>query len=203
MIKYEELNIKPISTENKKGTDKIKDIHYKINELLYFYSKKYADPTTAQDIINDITLHANQLKELPDNPKRDEILNKLRDMVKSLIHYKKSFKWENNPNTVDAIQRTLNYAIRNYVALKEKNLNSNELYYNILYLILENHRIYYNILKPYIDTFPQRYNDIKFENFIILQSELLSKLQTCFSFNGSDLNVTKKIDDTVQDDLPF
>ena len=211
MIKYEELNLKPISTENKQGTDKIRDIHIQINKLLYFYAKKYADPKTAQDIIEDLTIYAKQLQDLPQNNKRDEIINKLRDIVKSLIQFKKSFKWSNNPNTIDAIQRTINYAVRNWVDLKNNYSKENNVYQKILELIIENSRIYTNILKPFIETYPEKYNDIKFDNFIILQGELFGKLQNQFSFYGTELHNTyenylmaqKKIEEYKVDDLPF
>lgn len=211
MIKYEELNIKPISTENKQGTDKIRDIHIQINKLLYFYAKKYADPITAQDIIEDLTIYAKQLQDLPQNNKKDEIINKLRDIVKSLIQFKKSFKWSNNPNTIDAIQRTINYAVKNWVDLKNNISKENNIYQKILELIIENSRIYTNILKPFIEKYPDKYNDIKFDNFIILQGELFGKLQNQFSFYGTELHNTyenylmaqKKIEEHKVDDLPF
>lgn len=210
-MKYEELGLKPIQTENKQGNDKIRDIHFKINELLYFYSKKYADNITAQEIIDKLTVYAKELKELPENKKKDEILTQLRTIVKSLINFKNNFKWEKLPSTIDAIQRTLNYAVKNWVDFKEHNLSligiSKGKEQEAVKLMVENNRIYSNILKPFLEKYPYKTEELKLKSFITLNNDIGTLLLRALDYsNYFDKRVIDAETNRVleeQYDLPF
>lgn len=183
MIKYEELGVKPIITENKQGSDNIRDIHIKINKILYFYAKKYADNLTAQEIINNLTIYANQLKQLPNNKKKDEIIDKLRIIVKSLIIFKNNFKWNNINETIVALQSTINYSLYIWVKFKKEHPNKNYTNNDILTIAEENKRIFFNMIKPFLELFPNNKNNLKLNQFISLQNELLNILNNNLIIN--------------------
>jgi hypothetical protein len=100
--KLSEMGIAPIKCENKIGNDKLKELHYKVNQTIFFYSKKFinkAIKAKLMDIWSTVGLEIKNL-DVPQSAKakKEEILQKLRERFTLLLQYK-----------TDLIEEKLNY----------------------------------------------------------------------------------------------
>ncbi len=84
----QEIGISPIKCENKEGTEALKTLHFKINDVLYAHTYRYIFPATAARLLDSLTSLGVELKDLqvPDKaaPKKEEILVALRAICRSL-----------------------------------------------------------------------------------------------------------------------
>lgn len=120
MKRGSEIGIATISTINREGTDDLKDLHYAINDLLYFYNKKYISRKDAEHILSCLQEHGTALSELKvpakAKDKKEELLNAVRNIWKSVNSYYKSFKWSDSD--ISQIQATINYQVKQLVDAK-------------------------------------------------------------------------------------
>ena len=121
MKKGEELGIKPISTVSKEGTQKLKELHCAVNDVMYLYSRKYVSPKMAEKIFGklvDLGKDVNDL-EVPDKAKKkkEEILEAMRSAAKGLKSYIKAYQWAESD--ADEVQKTLNFLLSTYLKSKE------------------------------------------------------------------------------------
>lgn len=120
MKKGEELGIKPISTVSKDGTQKLKELHCAVNDVMYLYSRKYISPKMAEKIFDRLVDKGKELNDLdvPDKAKKkkEEILEAMRSAVKELKSYIKDYKWVESD--ADEVQRTLKFLLSTYLKSK-------------------------------------------------------------------------------------
>lgn len=113
-----------IKCNNKPTTDKLKDIHYKINDALFKYSKRYAFKYYLNSLQNELIPLFKQLTDLDVAnsflPKKNEILQVGRDIIKKI---RAQIKLNDMTELYKAITESLNYNMYQYVKAKD-NLNN-------------------------------------------------------------------------------
>lgn len=140
MKKFNEIGIAIIKCQNKTGADNLKEVHYKINGYIYKYFNMYAIKSLVRNLYSKLIECGKELKDLqvPQSAqsKKDEILQQLRTMCRSLDNYinTETYTEEDKNN---AILATLKYKVSNYLRNKPL-LTENE----ILSLLEENKTIY-------------------------------------------------------------
>lgn len=114
------LNVTPIKCEAKEGTDKLKEIHYRINDLLYANSGKYLFQRQAEKLYQDLCALGKELSllQVPDraSAKKAELLTKLRVVCNSLNVYRKQ---QQTSEDLDAMQRCLNWYTHRYIEARD------------------------------------------------------------------------------------
>ena len=87
-----DIGIKPIKLENHKTCKEIDEILYEVNDLLYFFSFLYLNSSARATILASLKTNAEKLKALSFpratstewNARRDEILQKMREIYRSV-----------------------------------------------------------------------------------------------------------------------
>jgi hypothetical protein len=114
------LGLTPIKCEAKEGTDKLKEIHYQINDVLYKNSGKYIFQSHAERLYNQLCDYGKRLAslEVPDkaNPKKSELLTKLRTICNSLKVYKKQAQTSED---VKEMQSAINWLLHRFIEAKD------------------------------------------------------------------------------------
>lgn len=141
-----QLGLVPIKCDNREGTDKLKELHYRINDILYTNSGKYIDRELADSIYTDLCELGKAVDglEVPDRAKakKSEILSKLRIICKGLKEYKKEYQ------TIDdapLMQKAINWFIHQYIDAKQNDKLTDEL---AVSMVKESKRLYLAYL-PY------------------------------------------------------
>lgn len=176
MKKGTELGIRPIKCENKSGTDKLKAIHFRINEILYNNAGKWIDPTLANAIYTDLCALGVELDELdvPETarPKKKELLGKLRPICVTLKDYR---KLPLTPNDLPQMQAALNFFIHLFIeAKKNDNIKPEE----VLAMLVESRRLW--------DAFCPFEQHLKTDHFIKANGELLRWFESKYSIRELD-----------------
>lgn len=114
------LGLSPIKTENKEGTDKLKEIHYQINDVLYKNSGKYIFQHHAERLYDQLCDYGKRLAslEVPDRAaqKKSELLSKLRTICNSLKVYKKQTQTSED---VKEMQSAVNWLLHRFIEAKD------------------------------------------------------------------------------------
>lgn len=159
-----------IKCENKTTSDKLKQLHYQINDVLFKYKKRYAFKYYVDNLYKELLPLFKELKDLdvPQTsiPKKEEILSIGRYIFKILKNYT-----EDNSNIESAIENSLKYEMSNFVKTKA-NLYKLPIQ-NYIDLLTANKTLF-DCLIPYktiIDNNPNLKS--KFENHIKLQKQLI------------------------------
>lgn len=176
MKKGTELGVKPLKCENKEGTDKLKAVHFKINDILYNNAGKWIDPTLAETLYTDLCALGVELDELdvPERAraKKKELLSKLRPICVTLKDYRKQ---PLTANDLPQMQATLNYFIHVYIeAKKNDNIKPEE----VLAMLIESRRLY-NAFLPFVE-------QLKTDTFIKINGELVRWFDAKFGIRGLD-----------------
>jgi hypothetical protein len=163
-----QLGITPIKCEQKEGTDKLKDLHYRINDILYSNSGKYIDKALAQSLYGDLCGLGVELDalEVPERAraKKTELLGKLRTVCMNLKDYRKQ------PQTIEdtqLMQAAINWVVHLCIDAKEKNELTPE---KVLELLKETKRVY-EAFKPFEE-------HLKTDTLIKLNGELVNNIDT-------------------------
>lgn len=86
-----ELNIKIVRSQTKEGNAEIKDLHHKINDIIYKYQYQYITKGIGERILNEFITLGTELSdtEAQGNAvrKKEEILSQLRNYVRILKKY--------------------------------------------------------------------------------------------------------------------
>lgn len=114
------LGLTPIKCESKTGTDKLKELHYAVNAILYKASGRYIFQRQAENLYRELCEYGKQLAslEVPDKakPKKEELLSKLRVICNSLNVYRKQSQ---NSEDIEGMQRALNWFLHRYIEVKD------------------------------------------------------------------------------------
>lgn len=122
MRKFKDIEgFKSIRCEAKVGTDKLKELHYKANDIIFKYNMQFAFPRNveiAEQLLKDVFI---EIKDLDVNEKaqakKDEILKLGRVMVANLIAYRKQFKYDES--CITAIEGMCKYRLSDYLKKKD------------------------------------------------------------------------------------
>lgn len=122
MKKFKEIEgFTSIKCEAKVGTDKLKELHYKANDIIFKYNMQYAFPRNvkiAEQLLTEVFI---EIKDLNVNEKaqakKDEILKLGRVIVTNLIAYRKQFKYDES--CVTAIEGMCKYRLSDYLKKKD------------------------------------------------------------------------------------
>lgn len=91
MKSLKELNIKIVRSQTKEGNAEIKDLHHKINDIIYKYQYQYITKGIGERILNEFITLGTELSntEAQGNAvrKKEEILSQLRNYVRILKKY--------------------------------------------------------------------------------------------------------------------
>ena len=122
MKKFNEIkNFTAIRCEAKVGTEVLKELHYQANEIIFKYNMQFAFPHNAKQAAKQLTEVFVKIKELEvkdaAKDKQIEILDKGREIVKSLNEYTANFKYDDT--CVGAIESMCKYQLSNYLKNKE------------------------------------------------------------------------------------
>ena len=163
-----EIGLNYIICTNKTGCDTVKELHYRLNDLMVRYQKQPLSKKAAERLLNTLMDIGKELKaaECPKSAtdKKDEILIQLRTMCKSLKAYIAS-----NPDVeTDKHIRILKYRVARCLNNIENNIDSTE---DILKMLQENKETYEDY---YTDEVGEKYN---IRVYIDLQNQLLDKLK--------------------------
>lgn len=176
MKKGNELGIKVIKCENREGTDKLKALHYQINDILYKNTGKYIDQKLAYSLYTDLCGLGVQLDELevPERAreKKKELLGKLRSICMTLKEYRKQ------PLTMEDVplmQKALNWFIHEYIEdKKDDNIKPEK----VLELLVESRRLW--------DAFCAYEQHLKTDTFIKVNGELVRWFDSKYGIRGLD-----------------
>lgn len=176
ILQGKDIGLSPIKTNSKEGNEKIKDLHYKINEVLYNNNRSYITPAWGKQVEDKLLKLGGELGELECDgktiAKKEEILGQLRKIVISLRKYMREFKFEDGDK--DILQKVVNYSVRNYIVEKEKG----ELDNGTIISMLSNQM---DILDYYLRPYPDK--DINIKSFKSMNHELLDMLSTRFAIS--------------------
>ena len=171
-----EIGIKPIKCEAKEGTDKLKDLHYRINDILYKNAGKYIDTKLANALYSDLCALGVELDELevPERAreKKKELLGKLRTVCMSLKDYRKV---PMTAEDVPLMQKALNFFIHLYIEAKQ---NDNIKPQEVLDLLVESRRLWDAYL-PFIES-------LRTDMFIKANTELVNWFDSKYSIRKLD-----------------
>lgn len=115
MKRLTDLNIGIIKAKNKEGNDKIKEIHYRLNELIYDYNFKYVTTTIQSKLYEEFIKAGMELKEI-DNPKAKPKAEEIQAILRT---YCKTLKTYMSDNDKSQIQAAINYFVREYINDKD------------------------------------------------------------------------------------
>lgn len=118
--KLVELGITPLKCENKEGTENLREIHHRINDIIYPNGGKYIDRKLKEDIYSQLVEEGKKLNDLKvterAEPKKKELLEKLRKVCLSL----KSYDAYLDPTDTPFAQKTINYFIHQFITVKKE-----------------------------------------------------------------------------------
>jgi Tfp pilus assembly PilM family ATPase len=122
MKKFNEImNFTVIRCEAKVGTEALRELHYQANEIIFKYNMQFAFPQNAKQAAKQLTEVFVKIKDLEvkdaAKDKKNEILDKGREIVKSLNEYTANFKYDDT--CVCAIESMCKYQLSNYLKNKE------------------------------------------------------------------------------------
>lgn len=176
MVKGLEIMGKPISCTNREGSDKIKDIHYQINDIIFQWGYKYMTPIDAHFVYNQLCELGKQLKDLevPDRAqaKKDEILIKLRGICTNLKTYHDTYRLGSQEDVQQAMSTT-KYLVSTYLKDRQNKALTPQ---RIVELLEEHKRIRTNMLQPLSQLYNVSYNT----SFTNMPEELINTLRCMY-----------------------
>lgn len=110
-----------IKCDAKASTDKLKELHYIANDIIYKYNMQFAFPRNVQKAIDELTKVFIQINELGVSDsatgKKQEILKKGRELVMSLKGYIKTFQY--NDDCISCVEGMCKFQLSKYLKNKE------------------------------------------------------------------------------------
>lgn len=130
MKKINEIGVSIIKDmEHKAGNEAMKNMLYRINDILYPAQTKYALPEIVKETLSQLTALGMECKEIHCSeryqPKKDEILKCLRERCRTLQNYLNEYDADEQEEKV-AIEKTMRYQLSVSIKAKEdfKNIQS-------------------------------------------------------------------------------
>lgn len=175
MITGQDLKLECVKFQNHKKTDeKLEELIYKMNDILYFFSRKIINVKAKNYILSEFEKIGTTAKDLEDSPRKDEMLTALRHFYKVVRNA------DIKPSTtadIDDYMKLKNYAVAKSIKAKT------QLQDVILKQLEENRMIYDLYLKPFQNAIGK---DINIMNFTKIQKELLQMIGKKYDFDYGD-----------------
>lgn len=159
-----ELGLKPLKTENREGTEALREVHHNINGILYQNTYRYIDPKLAGAMYDQLVALGKKLNEtsVPEKAraKKEELLSKLRMICKTLGEERKKVL---GLDDVPQMQKAINGYLHTYITAKTEDRLDDD---TVLMLLEESKRLY--------NTYYNWAESLKTDTLIKSNSELLS-----------------------------
>lgn len=163
MITGQDLKIEPIKfKDHNKKDQKLEELIYQMNDILYFFSRKIISKTARCYILKEFEHIGTNAKELEDSPRKEEMLTALRH------YYKVIRSAEVGEDNIEQYTKLLAYAIAK--SIKAKNDK-----YELEKQLAENRKIFDLYIKPIYGTDICK-NIPNVKNFCSIQKELQEML---------------------------
>lgn len=163
-----DLGLTVIKCQNKTGSDNLKDVHHRVNAVLYNNTYRYIDQKLANKIYDDLCELGKELSGLkvPETAraKKEELLSELRKRCSTLKNYKKI---TNTVEDLPQMQAAINWVVHLCIDAKEKNELTPE---KVLELLKETKRVY-EAFKPFEE-------HLKTDTLVKLNGELVNNIDT-------------------------
>lgn len=133
MKNLKDITALTIKCENKETTEELKQLHYKANQLLFDFGYTYINTKMKDFLIASFADIGKEIKNLElsnwkHKAKQEEILEALREIVKSLMHYDSD---EDEGQCLKVLKAT----VARYLKDKEETTSTEE---NILHALAKN-----------------------------------------------------------------
>lgn len=166
MIKLgKELGLTPIKCGNREGTPQLKELHYKINDILYKWSGKYLFQTDAEQVFRELCGYGKELSALvvpgKASAKKSELITALRKVCTSLREYCKN---EQTSEDLELMQKAVNFFLHKAIEAKNEGLTVEK----AVGLLQEQKELWQNIGK-FLD-------NLRVSNYLKMNRELLDYL---------------------------
>ena len=119
LLQGKEIGLAPIRCKNRDGSEALKTLHFRINDILFQLRYEYIFQTKAMTTLSRLISLGKELKELnvPDKakPKKNEILTQLRNICRQLQGYS---NYTQTGDDTEEMQKAVNNLVHQY--LKEK-----------------------------------------------------------------------------------
>lgn len=114
-----EIIVKPIKTQNKKGDDELRELHFKINRYIFRRAKMPMTERAVNKVMSDLKIFVRELENLNcskiGNEKRNEMLGIMKEYIADLAMYEvKDFD-------ISDVERAVRYRLSEWIKGKERN----------------------------------------------------------------------------------
>ena len=166
-----EIGLTPIKTQSKEGTQQLKELHYKVNDVLFGLSGKLLFKKDAELAFTKLCGYGKELNALvvPEKAaaKKSELIAALRKVCTVLRKYIGEVCV--TEEDIPTIQKSINWAIHKYIQAKEEDKLDTM---TVVGMLAGNKELWQNI-EPFLD-------NLRLSNFQKMQRELLNILQSEF-----------------------
>ena len=171
MKKINEIGVSIIKDmEHRAGNQKMTQMLYKINDILYPAQTKYALPEIVKQVLNQLTTLGVECKDIHCSeryqPKKDEILKCLRERCRTLQNYLREYDADKQEEKV-AIEKTMRYQLSVSIKAKE-DFKNNQSSIDALLKQLESNKKVYQMFAGKISAYA-----IEIKQFERVQDELI------------------------------
>ena len=171
-----DIGIAPIKCEAKEGTEKLKEYHHEINDILFKNRYKYIDQKLANKMYTDLCALGVKVDELevPERAreKKKELIAKLRTVCVALRDYKKEYQ---TVEDAQLMQKALGWFVHTYIeAKKNDNIKPEE----VLDMLVESRRLW--------DAFCPFEQHLRTDTFIKVNEELVRWFDSKYAIRSLD-----------------
>ena len=171
-----DIGVNPIKCDSKEGTEKLKELHHQINDILYNNRYKYIDQKLANTMFTalcDLGVKVDEL-EVPERAmaKKKELITKLRTVCKALQSYRKE---RQTVEDVPLMQKALGWFAHTYIVAKQQDeINPKQ----VLDMLIESRRLW--------DAFCPFEQHLNTATFVKINGELLRWFESKYSIREID-----------------
>ena len=140
MITGQDLKLECVKyTNHNKSNQKLEDLIYQMNDIIYFFSRKVISKTARCYILKEFEFIGTKAKEIEDSPRKEEMLTALRH------YYKVIRNAEVGEDNIEQYTKLLAYAIAKSIKAKKDK-------YELEKQLAENRKIFDLYIKPIYGT---------------------------------------------------
>lgn len=169
MVSGQSLKLECVKFKNHdKSCQELEDLIYKMNDIIYFFSRKIINKTARSYILTEFEKIGTKAKDLADSPRKEEMLAALRH------YYKVVRNAEIGEDNAEQITKLIAYGIAKSIKVKNEKRDAEK-------QLTENRMIFDLYIKPiYNSEFSKSIPNIR--TFCALQKELQEMLVDKYTF---------------------